>query len=54
MIASGIYEGRQAPAPGRPEMLNYHRWMEHSERRVFQAARTELRRILREQGFELE
>lgn len=53
MIATGIYAGRQAPAPGRPETVVDYGWTEHSARRASQALRTELREVLRRQGFEL-
>jgi FMN reductase (NADPH) len=53
MIATGIYDGRQVPAPGRPGELVDYGWTEHSARRVAQAWRTELRAVLRQQGFEL-
>jgi FMN reductase (NADPH) len=53
MIATGIYAGRQVPAPGRPGELIDYGWTEHSARRVAQAVRTELRAVLRQQGFEL-
>jgi FMN reductase (NADPH) len=54
MIATGIYEGRQVPLPGRPEMLEGYGWMEHSARRASQPARTALKKALRDQGFDLE
>jgi FMN reductase (NADPH) len=53
MIATGIYEGRQVPVPGKPGQVEDYGWLEHSARRVSQAARTELRDILRRQGFAL-
>jgi FMN reductase (NADPH) len=53
MVATGIYDGRQVLAPGRPEEMEDYGWLEHSARRVSQAHRVELRDILREQGFEL-
>lgn len=53
MIATGIYDGRQVPAPGKPEQMEDYGWLEHSARRVAQAHRVELREVLREQGFEL-
>jgi FMN reductase (NADPH) len=53
MAATGIYEGRQVPAPGKPgEMMDYG-WTEHSARRAAQAVRTELRAVLERQGFAL-
>lgn len=51
MIAAGIYNGRQVPAPGRPEVMEDYGWTEHSARRVAQALRTELRSVLERQGF---
>jgi FMN reductase (NADPH) len=53
MIATGIYEGRQVPVPGKPGQVEDYGWLEHSARRVSQAARTELRDILKQQGFAL-
>lgn len=53
MIATGIYEGRQVPAPGKPEVMEDYGWMEHSARRVSQPTRTFLRQVLAKQGFEL-
>ena len=51
MIATGIYEGRQAPVPGKPGVMEDYGWLEHSARRVSQAWRTDLRQILERQGF---
>ena len=53
MIATGIYEGRQVPAPGKPEVMEDYGWLEHSARRVSQPTRTFLRQVLAGQGFEL-
>ena len=53
MIATGIYEGRQVPAPGKPEVVEDYGWLEHSARRVSQPTRTFLRQVLADQGFEL-
>jgi FMN reductase (NADPH) len=53
MAASGIYDQRQAPVPGRPEQVEQYGWLEHSARRVSQPARTFLRSVLEEQGFTL-
>jgi len=53
MIATGIYEGRQVPVPGKPDQAEDYGWMEHSARRVSQAARTDLREVLARQGFDL-
>jgi FMN reductase (NADPH) len=54
MIATGIYKGRQVPSPDRPEVEKPYGWTDHSARRVSQAVRTELRAVLREQGFGME
>lgn len=53
MIATGIYEGRHVPVPGRPGEVEEYGWTEHSARRVSQPARPGLRDVLAEQGFEL-
>jgi FMN reductase (NADPH) len=53
MIATGIYEGRQVPVPGKPGEMEDYGWMEHSARRAAQALRTELRDVLTKQGFAL-
>jgi hypothetical protein len=53
MIETGIYRGRQVPVPGRPDEVENYGWMEHSARRVAQAARTDLREVLERQGFAL-
>jgi hypothetical protein len=39
--------------PGKPGRVEDYGWLEHSARRVSQAARTELRDILKRQGFAL-
>jgi FMN reductase (NADPH) len=54
MIATGIYEGRQVPVPGKSGEMEQYGWQEHSARRVSQAHRTDLRQVLRRQGFALE
>jgi FMN reductase (NADPH) len=54
MIATGIYEGRQVPVPGKPGQVESYGWLEHSARRAAQPARTELRDVLKRQGFALE
>jgi FMN reductase (NADPH) len=54
MIATGIYEGRQVPVPGKAGETEAYGWLEHSARRVSQAARTDLRDVLARQGFALE
>ena len=53
MIATGIYEGRQVPVPGKPGEMEDYGWTEHSARRVSQPTRTFLRQVLADQGFEL-
>ena len=53
MIATGIYDGRQVPAPGQPGWVQDYGWMEHSARRVAQAARVDMRAVLEKQGFGL-
>jgi len=53
MIATGIYEGRQVPVPGKPGEMEDYGWTEHSARRVSQPTRTFLRQVLSDQGFEL-
>ncbi|HSB72249.1 MAG TPA: NADPH-dependent oxidoreductase [Candidatus Methylomirabilis sp.] len=54
MIATGIYEGRQVGVPGKSGEVEEYGWLEHSARRVSQAARTDLRLALKRQGFPLE
>jgi FMN reductase (NADPH) len=54
MIATGIYQGRQVPIPGKAETIEDYGWMEHSARRVAQPIRAELRGVLKRQGFDLE
>ena len=53
MAATGIYGGRQVPAPGKPDVMEDYGWTEHSARRVSQALRTDLREVLERQGFAL-
>lgn len=53
MVESGIYKGRQIAASERPVSEAEYGWSEHIARRVAQAARTDLRQIVQEQGFEL-
>ena len=53
MIETGIYDGRQVPAPGIESEVEDYGWQEHSARRVSQPLRTHLRGVLRQQGFEL-
>ena len=54
MIATGIYQGRQVPVPGKTGEMQDYGWLEHSARRAARVARTELRGILKRQGFGLE
>jgi nitroreductase len=53
VIATGIYEGRQVPVPGKPGRVEDYGWMEHSARRVAQAARVDMRAAIEKQGFGL-
>jgi nitroreductase len=53
MIETGIYDGRQVPVPGSPDEMQDYGWVEHSARRVSQPARTDLRDVLSDQGFDL-
>lgn len=53
MVATGIYEGRQVPAPGQPDTVEDYGWQEHSARRVAQPHRAQLRAVLEKQGFAL-
>ncbi len=53
MEQTGIYAGRQSPYPGREAPFEHYGWIEHSARRLARSSRTELRRVLEEQGFHL-
>lgn len=53
MAATGIYDNRQVPVPGRADEMEAYGWLEHSARRVSTAHRVQLREVLHEQGFEL-
>jgi len=53
MVETGLYHGRQVPAPGRPGILEDYGWLEHSARRVSKAERTGLCALLEKQGFGL-
>lgn len=53
MVATGIYQNRQVPVPGRPGEMEDYGWLEHSARRAAQVMRTSLRQVLEEQGFAL-
>lgn len=54
VIERGMYKGRQLPVPGRPDEMKDYGWTEHIARRLAEAARTDLRQIMQEQGFLLE
>lgn len=51
MIASGVYQGRQVPVPGKPSQQENYGWTEHSARRVSEKARPNLLAEVRAQGF---
>jgi FMN reductase (NADPH) len=51
MAATGIYDQRQVPVPGRPGEVEDYGWLEHSARRVTRPSRAGLEAVLREQGF---
>lgn len=53
MAATGIYEGRQVPVPGKPGEMEDYGWTEHTARRVSRAVRVGLREVLEQQGFAL-
>ncbi|HTX93072.1 MAG TPA: nitroreductase family protein [Anaerolineales bacterium] len=53
MLKTGIYKGRQVPAPGKPEVVEDYGWLEHTARRVARADRAGLRAVLEKQGFGL-
>jgi FMN reductase (NADPH) len=53
MVATGIYDGRQVPVPGKTGEVEDYGWTEHSARRVSQPTRTHLREALHAQGFDL-
>lgn len=54
MAATGIYNQRQVPAPGKPNEMEDYGWLEHTARRVSQTARAFLREVLNTQGFALD
>jgi FMN reductase (NADPH) len=54
MIETGVYQGRQVEAPGGDAREEDYGWLEHSARRASTPVRTDLRGVLREQGFGLE
>jgi FMN reductase (NADPH) len=53
MRETGIYRGRQVPVSGIDEEIDDYGWLEHSARRASKPIRTDLRAVLRAQGFEL-
>jgi FMN reductase [NAD(P)H] len=53
MIATGIYIGRQVPAPGKPAEVENYGWTEHTARRLSRAVRTSLHENIEKQGFGL-
>lgn len=53
MAATGIYEKRQVPVPGKEGETENYGWLEHSARRASTAVRTGLRAVLEKQGFGL-
>jgi FMN reductase (NADPH) len=53
MAETGIYDQRQVPVPGKPDVMENYGWLEHTARRVSRVTRPELRAILEEQGFAL-
>lgn len=53
MAATGIYNNRQVPMPGKPDQMEAYGWLEHSARRASQPTRTGLRAVLEAQGFTL-
>lgn len=53
MAATGIYDQRQVPMPGKPEVMEDYGWLEHTSRRVSRPERTILRTVLEKQGFGL-
>ncbi len=53
MVETGIYKGRQVPAPGRKAEMEAYGWLEHSARRASRPIRTALRQVLEQRGFGL-
>jgi FMN reductase (NADPH) len=53
MTETGIYRGRQVPVSGVDEEIDDYGWLEHSARRASKPIRTDLRAVLRDQGFDL-
>jgi len=53
MLKTGIYQNRQLSNPKESSEAENYGWMEHTARRVSKPERITLRRILRNQGFQL-
>lgn len=53
MVATGIYEGRQVPTPGKEGETEDYGWSEHSARRVVSCSRGGIKKVLKNQGFDL-
>lgn len=53
MAATGIYQGRQVPVPGKPDVMEDYGWTEHVARRVCKPFRLHVRSVLEKQGFAL-
>jgi len=53
MAATGIYDQRQVPVPGKPDEVEDYGWLEHTARRVSRTERAGLRAALEQQGFGL-
>jgi hypothetical protein len=53
MIETGIYRGRQVAVPDGDAQEQDYGWLEHSARRASSPVRTNLRQVLKQQGFEL-
>ncbi|MCI0476375.1 MAG: hypothetical protein L0Y55_09015, partial [Anaerolineales bacterium] len=53
MAATGVYDQRQVPVPGKPGETEEYGWLEHTARRVSQTTRAFMREVLNEQGFAL-
>ena len=53
MAATGIYDQRQVPVPGKAGEAEEYGWLEHTARRVSQTTRAFMREVIQEQGFAL-
>jgi FMN reductase (NADPH) len=53
MAATGAYDKRQIPVPGKPDELEDYGWLEHAARRVTQPLRKTLSAVVNAQGFDL-